>query len=122
MSCLLNRKGLSNNPQAVLVPFQSRLAVCDQRFDEILFRLVEETKVGAPANHVANDIDSRLPHASCHCHRSTLLCRVIKFLFAPEVYLGLQLFRQTSAGVIGSLNTRSSLSQTPRAPAGQYRR
>ena len=56
-----DRQRLGDNPQAELAAFQTALAVRDQRFEEICFRLVEETKVAAPG-HVADDIDSGLSH------------------------------------------------------------
>src|ERR1700754_1717677 len=60
-----DRQGFGHNPEAELLAFQTRLAVRDQRIEKILLRLVEETKVGAPW-HVANDVDSGLPHLGCH--------------------------------------------------------
>src|SRR5207249_3187357 len=54
-----------------LLPFQSRLAIGDQRIEEIRFRLVEETKVGTPAHHVTNDVDTGLPYLGCHRVTST---------------------------------------------------
>src|SRR6266571_756286 len=61
-----DRQGLGNDPQAVLLAFQTRLAIGDQRVEEIRFRLVEETKVGTPAHHVTNDVDTGLPYLGCH--------------------------------------------------------
>jgi hypothetical protein len=55
-----DRQGVGDNPKAELPAFQAGLAVWDQGVEEVLFRLVEETKVSAP-RHVANDIDSGLP-------------------------------------------------------------
>ena len=66
ISRFFNHQGLRNNPQAVLLAFQTRLAVRNQRVEEILFRLIEETKVSAPSHHVANDVDAGLPHLGCH--------------------------------------------------------
>ena len=56
----LDRQGLGDNPQAELPAFQSGLAVRGQYLEEILFRLVEETKV-SPPRHVADDLDPGLP-------------------------------------------------------------
>jgi hypothetical protein len=61
-----DRQRLGDNPQAVLLSSQTRLAVCDQRVEEILSRLIEEAKVGTPGHHVANDVDSGLLHLCCH--------------------------------------------------------
>src|SRR5258705_13529874 len=65
MPGLLLTHGLGNHPQAKLLAFQSSLAVGDQRVEEILFRLVEQTHVRAPG-HVADDVDSGLPHLGGH--------------------------------------------------------
>src|SRR2546428_7485407 len=59
--------GPGNHPQAELLAFQSSLAIGDQRIEEVLFRLVEETHVRAPG-HVADDVDSGLPQLGGH-HR-----------------------------------------------------
>ena len=61
----VNRHGLGNHPQAELFAFQSSLAIGDQRVEDIVFRLVEEAKMCAPG-HVADDVDSGLPHLVCH--------------------------------------------------------
>ena len=62
---LVHTHGLGNHPQAELLAFQASLAIGDQRVEEILFRLVEETDVRAPG-HVADDVDSALPHLGGH--------------------------------------------------------
>src|SRR5262249_4965929 len=66
LSGFCDRQGLGNNPQAVLPAFQTRLAIGDQCVEEILFRLVEETKVGTPGYHVTNDVDTGLLYLGCH--------------------------------------------------------
>jgi hypothetical protein len=56
---------LGNHPQAGLLAFQSGFEIGEQRVEEILFRLVEVTKVCTPG-HIAHDADSGLPHLGCH--------------------------------------------------------
>src|SRR6267378_6381949 len=67
----LDRQGLGYDPEAELLAFQPRLAIGDQRVEEILFRLVEKAKVRTPGRHVTNDINTRL--LSLRCHRVLLL-------------------------------------------------
>src|SRR6476660_832304 len=55
-----NRQGLGNNPYAELPAFQPTLAVRDHRAEEILLRLIEETKMGTPGD-VANDVNPGFP-------------------------------------------------------------
>ena len=62
----LDREGVGDNPKAILLIFQTRLTVGDHRVEQILFRLVEETKVGAPGHDVADHVDSGLRRLSCH--------------------------------------------------------
>jgi hypothetical protein len=63
--CIFHRKGFGNHPQAELLALQSSFAVGDRYFEEIRFRFVEETKVCTP-RHVADDVDSGLPHLGGH--------------------------------------------------------
>src|SRR4029077_4686369 len=55
VSCFVDRQGLGNDPEAELAAFQSRLAIGDQRVEEILLRLVEKAKMSTPGRHVTND-------------------------------------------------------------------
>jgi len=63
--CVFHNKGFGNHPQAKLLAFQSSFAVGDRCFEEIRFRFVEETKMRTP-RHVADDVDSGLPHLGGH--------------------------------------------------------
>src|SRR5437868_2433316 len=65
MSGVFPRKGFGNHPKAELPVFQSSFAVGDHCFEEIGSGLVEETKV-CPPWHVADDVDSGLPHLGGH--------------------------------------------------------
>src|SRR6266403_2225890 len=58
-------KWVRHHPQAKLLVFQSSFAVGDQCLEEICCGLVEETEVCTP-RHVADDVDSGLPHLDGH--------------------------------------------------------
>src|SRR2546426_2426075 len=57
--------GLGNHPEAELLGFQSSFAIRDHRVEEVVLRLVEETKMCSPG-HLADDVDSALPQLGRH--------------------------------------------------------
>ncbi len=62
IACFLHRQqfGIRDYPKAELMVFQPSLEIWDQDVQQILFRLVEATEVGAPG-HVTDDADSGVP-------------------------------------------------------------
>src|SRR5207237_3460281 len=62
---LLQRQEIGNNPEAVLAAFEPGLEIGHDHFEQILLRLVEETKVAAPGS-VADDAYPSLSFLGFH--------------------------------------------------------